>query len=329
MKDLLVRLQRAVDAPVSVLRLEIIRITAPLFVLGFMSPRLAHADEWIGETGFRVPALMHDDPRQSLYVPGLPHVAVLALAIAMVVSAVATSIGYKTRQSALVYAATLTFVGLSDHLAAFSVSRISPVIMVAIALGPSGQRVGLDAWLSQRKTGLAPARTRPLGSLRFFQMFVPVFYCASGIAKARGEWLTNKVLLYSHMHDSYQTPVSYLLASHVPAWGFTAMQALVLTFELFAPLWFALRHTRPVAFVISCGMHVMIALLFGPVVWFGLLMLGLVAGAFMPEWLLGPIERVALWFERWASIENTTVPAVARPLSARRASSTWGRAWPP
>ena len=47
-------------SPLPVLRIEIVRIVAPLAMLGFMSGRLAHADEWIGDAGFRVPDLGGD-----------------------------------------------------------------------------------------------------------------------------------------------------------------------------------------------------------------------------------------------------------------------------
>jgi hypothetical protein len=179
-------LARWLEAKAAVLRLEIIRIFAPLAVLGFMSPRLAHADEWIGRSGFRVPDL-GGAVNQPVYIPALPPIAVWAVAAIMVSSGLATSIGWRTRASALVFAATLAFVTLSDRAAAFTVSKISPAVMVALAFAPAGRRLGVDAWLALRRGERCP-QCVPLGSLRFVQIFLPVFYCASGIAKARGEW---------------------------------------------------------------------------------------------------------------------------------------------
>ena len=57
MPTLLRRVQEWLEEPVPVLRIEIVRIGAPLAILGFMSTRIAHADEWIGDAGFRVPDL--------------------------------------------------------------------------------------------------------------------------------------------------------------------------------------------------------------------------------------------------------------------------------
>jgi hypothetical protein len=59
-----------------------------------------------------------------------------------------------------------------------------------------------------------------------------------------------------------------------------------------------MARTRKVAFVFGVGMHAMIGLMFGPVVWFALLMMSMLVGAWAPlEWL-APIERLAEWLER-------------------------------
>jgi hypothetical protein len=287
------------DEPSPVLRLEIIRILAPLAVLGFMSPRLAYSDEWIGRSGFRVPDL-GGAVNQPIYIPALPAGLVWTVAALMIASGLASCVGWRTRPSAIVFAATLVFVTLADRAAAFTVSKISPAIMVALAFAPAGQRMGVDAWLALRRGETRPT-TKALGSLRFVQIFLPVFYCASGVAKARGEWLTNPHVLFTHLHDSYQTPVAFVLAATVPGWGWTATQALVLAFETLAPLWFALRATRTAAWLVASGMHVMIGLMFGPVIWFAVLMIALGAGAYMPDALLARLEVLVTRLEtRWA-----------------------------
>jgi uncharacterized membrane protein YphA (DoxX/SURF4 family) len=281
------------DEPVLVLRLEIVRIAAPLAVLGFMSGRLAHADEWIGDAGFRVPDLGGGDYRQPLYVPALPSTLAWALALTMVVAGLACALGYKTRTSALVFAGTLAFVALSDRLAAFTVSKLSPAVMLGIAAGPAGTRLGLDAWLAGRRGVPAPEAMRPMGSVRFLQLLLVTIYSASGIAKYLGDWHTKPLVLWSHLHDSYQTGFSFFLASILPGWSWTLMQGLVLAFEMLSPLWFGLARTRTYAFVFGLGMHTMIGLCFGPVVWFALLMMTLLVGGYLPERFLEPLERVA------------------------------------
>jgi hypothetical protein len=280
------------EEPQPVLRLAIVRILAPLAILGFMSTRLAHADEWIGDAGFRVPDL-GDDWRQPLFVPALPSSLAWTIAAVMVASGLACAAGWKTRPSAIIFAATLAFVALSDRLAAFTVSKLSPVVMLAVGLGPSGCRLGFDAWTQSRKGGERPDRLQTAGSIRFLQLLPITIYSASGIAKARGDWLTMPIVLWTHLHDTYQTGFSFALASVLPGWAWTVFQGLVLAFEVFAPLWFALPQTRGLAFIFALGMHAMIGLMFGPVLWFALLMMTLLVAGHAPERFIAWVETLA------------------------------------
>jgi uncharacterized membrane protein YphA (DoxX/SURF4 family) len=305
----LTRLSSWIEEPVLVLRMELFRILGPLFILGFMSRRFVHADEWIGEAGFRVPPLAGDF-RQPLYIPALPTWAAWTLASVMVLSGLAVSLGIRTRATSLIFAATLAFVALSDRLAAFTVSKLSPVLMVAVAIGPSGTRLGVDAWRKRRAGGKRPRKVRALGPVRFLQLFLPVFYSSSGIAKVKGDWLKTPYLLWTHLHDSYQTSVSFFVASITPGWGFTLLQGMVLAFEVGAPIWFTLRATRRYAFVFGMGLHLMIALMFGPVVWFGCLMMSVLASAYMPDGWFSPLERLATRLEQRPKRGRTeTAPA--------------------
>src|SRR5262249_7162744 len=149
---------------------------------------------------------------------------------------------------------------------------------------PAGARYSIDAWQRERRGDVgAPPELVASGSVRFFQLFLPVFYCASGLCKARGEWLTNPYVLWTHVHDSYQTSVSWAIAQVMPLFGWRALQLLVLGLELFAPLWLAWRRTRGLALCLFVGMHAMIGLMFGPVKWFALLMITLLCASYLPE----------------------------------------------
>jgi vitamin K-dependent gamma-carboxylase-like protein len=292
MSALFHRISVWLDEPTPVLRIEIVRICAPLAILGFMSGRLAHADEWIGDAGFRVPDL-GGDWRQPLYVPALPSWAAWVVATAMVLSGVACCLGVKTRASALVFASTIAFVALSDRLAAYTVTKLSPAVILSVALSPAGTRLGMDAYLKRKKSGKRPKKFRPCGAVRFLQVLVVVMYSASGIAKARGDWFKEPLVLWSHIHDSYQTPIAFALASVLPAWTWTLFQAMVLAFELLAPLWFGLSRTRTWALCFGLSMHAMIGLMFGPVRWFALLMMTLLVGGYLPEQFLAPLDALA------------------------------------
>jgi uncharacterized membrane protein YphA (DoxX/SURF4 family) len=297
------------EEPTPVLRIEMARIYAPLAILGFMSSRIAHADEWIGEAGFRVPDL-GGDWRQPLYVPALPAWCAWAIAGAMTVSGLACSLGIKTRTSALVFASALAFVALSDRLSSYTVTKLSPVVILAIALSPAGSRLGVEAYRKGKKTGKRPRKLRRSGAVRFLQLLVVVIYSASGIAKARGDWLKVPLVLWSHVHDSYQTPVAFVLASVLPGWTWTLFQGMVLAFELFAPLWFGLSRTRTLALLFGLSMHAMIGLMFGPVRWLALLMMTLLVAGYLPDRFLGALDALA---ERLEPARGASRPAQSPP----------------
>jgi hypothetical protein len=292
MSSMLHRILAWLEEPTAVLRIEIVRICAPLAILGFMFGRIVHADEWIGDAGFRVPDL-GGDWRQPLYIPALPSWAAWAVAAAMVVSGLACCLGVKTRTSALVLASTLVFVALSDRLETYTVTKLSPAIMLAVAFSPAGARLGAEAYWKRKQTGKRPKKFRTSGAVRFLQLLVVVMYSASGIAKARGDWLKVPLVLWSHLHDSYQTPLAFALASVLPAWTWPLFQGMVLAFELLAPLWFGLRRTRTWALFFGLSMHTMIGLMFGPVRWLALLMMTLLVAGYLPERFLAPLDALA------------------------------------
>jgi hypothetical protein len=186
-----------------------------------------------------------------------------------------------------VFAVMLTWVALADRLAAFTVSKLSPIVALVLCLTPSGARYSIDAWRKWRRDPTAVLPTKVSGGcVAFYQFMLPTFYFSSGICKARGDWLHHKFVLWTHLHDSYQTTVSWLIANHLPPWMWTAFQAAVLAFEAAAPLWFAMRWTRPYALLFGLGMHTMIGLMFGPVIWFSLLMMTLLTASYAPERML-------------------------------------------
>lgn len=291
MRDLGTLLDDAVQRafrPQPIARLETIRILAPLAILGFMLNRVIYADDWLSSAGFRVPVLEHDW-RQPAALPGLSHWAAWTVAITLVVSGLATAAGALTRWSSAVFALLLAYVALADRLSAFTVSKISPVIALALCLTPSGSRWSVDAWWRRRRN---PAHELPThvsgGCVSFFQVMVAVFYFSSGMSKAFGDWLSYPYVLYTHLHDSYQTPISWFAANHLPAFAWTVMQATTLAFEIGAPLWFAWRRTRPYALLYGLAMHALIGMMFGPVTWFALLMMSLLVGCYAPATLLDP-----------------------------------------
>ena len=259
--------------PQPLIRLELVRIFAPLAILGFLSSRLLHADDWLGVTGFHV--ALHGDWRQPVGLPPTSNVTAWFLAGTLVVSWLMLSAGVVTRAAAATFAGLLAYVALADRLATFTVTKIGTMIALTLFLSPCGAR-----WTLLGPRAKSPPTQVAGGSVRFLQLFVVVFYFASGVCKARGDWLKHPAVIWTHLHDSYQTGFAYLVGRLMPAPGWTVLQYVTLAFETLAPLWFAFRPTRRVALVYGVGMHLMIGLMFGPVIWFSLLMITLLVASF-------------------------------------------------
>ena len=286
------KFRRWLNAPQPIERLALARIVLPLVLLAFQSSRLIHADEWLSPAGFRVPDL-GGDWRQPLYIPAVPAGVAWTVAVLMTVAGLCVSAGFFTRAAAGLFSALLAYVALADRLEAFTVSKLGPMLALALCLTPSGARYSVDAWLRRRRDPALPLPTHVSGGvIRFFQIFLAAMYSGAGIAKLRGDWLGGDVL-WSHLHDNYQTIISWALGRAVPAWGWQALQYLSLAFEVLAPVWFLLRWTRPVAVIAGLGMHALIGLMFGPVIWFALLMSTLLIACYVPErWLLPAFATV-------------------------------------
>ena len=275
------RLRAWLSAPQPIARLVLLRILVPLAVLGFLSTRIAHADAWLSSNGFVVPDL-GGDWRQPLYLPPLPPWAAWTMAGGLVLTGLSLVVGLATPVSAALFAAGVGYCTLADRLEAFTVTKLAPVLVLALCLSPCGARWSVDAWLRRRRRPSAPRPTTGgSGTVRFFQVFLVTMYSASGIAKARGDWLKTQVL-WTHLHDQYQTTPGWLITRILPAGAWWALQGLVLVFEVGAPLWFALPWTRVPALVVGLGMHFMIGLMFGPVVWFALLMASMLFASYVP-----------------------------------------------
>jgi uncharacterized membrane protein YphA (DoxX/SURF4 family) len=284
--------RRWLARPQRLSRLELVRFLFPLAALGFLSGRLLHADELLGETGFHVPDLGHDDWRQPLYLPPLPDTAAWLLAALTVLAGICLSLGYRTRLAALAFALLVAWIALSDRLAAFTVTKLTPTLAFALFFSSAGTRYSVDALLARRREpdADAPELVRS-GALCFIQLFLPIFYGCSAVFKARGDWLREPYVLWTHVHDSYQTYFAWLLALVTPLAVWHLLQLTIVALEGLAPLWLGWRRTRPFALCGFVVMHVMIGLMFGPVKWFSLLMIALLLGGYLPDSQLVRGER--------------------------------------
>lgn len=288
MTELLEKLWRRFAAPQPIVRLELIRILVPLAVLGFLSSRMLHVDDWLGVSGFHVPDLGRANARQPFYVAPLSAEAARVLVGLLIASGLGLAAGALTRVSGALFTVSLLYADLVDRLSEFTVSKLGVVLALVLTLSPAGARLSVDNLRRRGRETLVSA-----GYVRAFQLLIVCFYLASGIAKYNGDWPMGPVI-WSQIHDSYQTPVAVFLGATLPAWAWIALQLCTLVYEAGAPVWFFVPWTRPVALAFGLTMHLMIGLMFGPLIWFSLLMMSLLVGGFAPaRWLEQALPRTS------------------------------------
>ncbi len=256
-------------------RFDAARLLIPLILLGFFSSRLLHVTEWIGQSGFNVPDL-GGHWAQPLYIPPVPDVLAILIGLALIISLLMVAMGKRVVFAGAIAILILVFVALADRLAAFTVYKIAPVLMLTII------------YVFYERSRNREAQ----GSLQFLQAFLVVFYAASGFCKFEGEWTTHTHLIWTHLHSSYETALSYYVGRYTPTWAWQGMQLATLIFEMGAPLWFYADRTRPFAIAFGVIMHISIGLLFGPVIWFSLLMITLILVAFGSEKMWQRVTRL-------------------------------------
>ena len=247
--------QRFWFSPQPAHRIAILRIVAPLAILGLLSSRLLNFREFFTDAGYHIPDLIagpggrsfffhliHGRVQQPFYIHPIGELAAHVVAILVVVFGLCVSLGLFTRVSTLVFAALLVYVALFDRVSAVSVNKLGTIVMIALCFCPSGARYSLDALMRRRP----PPDDIPGAPLRFLQVQLVVMYCASGLCKSiQGDWLHNGYVLWSQLHGHYQTSLAFFLGGHLPSWVWPPLQGTVL----------ALRTLRPPAPVLPPHPH--------------------------------------------------------------------------
>lgn len=298
-------------------RLALVRILAPLAILGLLSSRLAFFDAFFTRDGFHLPPLHPGSVNQPVYLAPLGDGSALVITLLLVVSGLALAAGYRTRLANIVFAALVAYVALFDRIAAVSVNKLGTVVIVALCFAPSGIAYSLDARRARSPGRQAPPAEVPGVVVRFLQIQLVVLYAASGYCKAfQGDWLKNGYVLWSQIHGHYQTFFSYWAGRLLPPWAWPALQWPVLAYESFAPLLLSVRRTRTPTVIFGLCMHLAVGLLFRRLIYFSLLMIALLT-LFLPD----GAQRALLALPRTVSDRLRRRAPPARPPEATSAAA--------
>ena len=186
----------------------------------------------------------------------------------------ALTLGFFTRVSAVLAAIiTLSYCHrLTGSL--FGLDQVNAMLALYLAVGPCGDALSIDRWLSARKLGRSLPVTPSIGAnvaVRLIQIHMCVIYLFGGIGKMRGElWWDGSATWFAIANYEYQSldvtrlvnyPFLLALATHITVF-----------WETFYPFLVWNRITRPIALALAVIVHGGIALFLGMPT-FGLAML--------------------------------------------------------
>jgi sulfite exporter TauE/SafE len=156
--------------------------------------------------------------------------------------------------------------------AQFGLDQINSLLATYLAVGPSGDWLGVDQWRRQRQ-GRGEVRTSVLANIaiRLIQVHVSVIYLFAGLGKLQGEsWWNGQAIWYAVANLEYQTLDLTWLADHM--WLVNLMTWGAVAWETSYPFLVWPRLTRPLMLAGAVLVHLGIGLAMGMMT-FGLAMI--------------------------------------------------------
>jgi hypothetical protein len=260
--------------PADPLPLALIRITTGLLLAWSSLVWLLDADAFFGIGGWQAPGNVwrsNDQPWQwSWYFAAGSPMAVRVLGGVTLAAAVMLTVGLFTPLATVVSLAGLVSAVNRAPLNVFGFDDTLGLLLIPLAIGPSGAALSLDARLSPA-TANAGRSTRAGLALRLLQVQLCVVYFFSGGGKLLGaSWWEGTALWGAAANAQYRTLDLTWLARHPLATN--AITLATLFWEVSYPALVWPRLTRPLVLAMAVAVHLGIGLAMG-MMEFGLAMI--------------------------------------------------------
>lgn len=260
--------------PADPLPLAVVRICTGLILTWSCFVWLLDPDAFLGSRGWLPPTdvwRMNDQPWQwSWYFPVSGPNGIRALAGLSLVAAVLLTVGLATPLAAIVSLLGLVSAANRAPLNTFGLDDTLGMLLVSLAIGPSGARLSIDERLLGRGQG-GDSSVRANVAIRLLQFHLCVVYFFSGAGKLFGaSWWEGTALWGAAANVQYRTFDLTWMAAYP-----LVVNALTLTTLFWEASYAALvwpRLTRPVFLAIAVMVHLGIGLAMG-MMEFGLAMI--------------------------------------------------------
>jgi hypothetical protein len=262
--------------PADPLPLAVVRIATGLILTWSCLVWLLDADAFFGPRGWLAPGdvwRMNDQPWQwSWFFAADGPNAVRVLGGIALVAAIMLTIGLATPLAAVVSLIGLVCAANRAPLNTFGLDDTLGLLLIGLAVGPSGARLSLDAKLfGGVEQGRGAASVRANVALRLIQVHLCVVYFFSGCGKLFGaSWWEGTALWGAAANVQYRTLDLTWLARHPLVVNAITLSTLFWEVGYAALIW--PRLTRPVFLAMAALVHLGIGLTMG-MMEFGLAML--------------------------------------------------------
>ena len=260
-RDLLRRLERVLLRPVDVAWLAAYRVLFGLAMAVSMERFIAYG--WI-DTLLVAPRFRFHYFGFA-WVEPLSRGSMYALFWALAGLALAMAAGLAFRVTSVLFAIGLTYIQLIDVSTYLNHYYLAGLLAWLFAISPANRAWSVDAWIRTRLG--ASARTSPgtretiaTAWLVLFRVQIGLVYVFAALAKAQSDWLLHGQPLGMWLGASTDLPLVGRLFTlpGVPL----AMSWCGFLFDLTVVLWLSFRRTRPWAYAVVIGFHVMTRMLF-------------------------------------------------------------------
>jgi hypothetical protein len=260
--------------PADPLPLAVVRIATGLILCWACFVWLLDPDAFFGPRGWLAPGevwRMNDQPWQwSWFFAADGPTAVRVVGGIMLVAAMLLTLGLFTPLAAMVSLLGLVSAANRAPLNTFGLDDTLGMLLVSLAVGPSGARLSLDARLLGGQGRGAPS-VRANVALRLLQVHLCVVYFFSGCGKLFGaSWWEGTALWGAAANAQYRTLDLTWLARHPLAVNAITLVTLFWEVAYAALVW--PRLTRPVFLAMAVAVHLGIGLAMG-MMEFGLAMI--------------------------------------------------------
>ncbi|MEM9458743.1 MAG: HTTM domain-containing protein [Myxococcota bacterium] len=242
-----------------------------LTMLVYFGAWALHATEWSTAAGYH--PSVHLDPVNSPQLPLLPEAALYLVGPLFFASLLAYIFGYARRVVVWVLLAGAVYAMQVDPISSFTLNRLYVIGLFVLAIAPATRSVGADETGADETGADETGERQRAWPTRMLQLLVVTMYGASGLCKAiHGDWWGGQDVLWMQVQGFYMTDAAAWMVRTLPHWAWDVQQQLALWFELLAPLLFALRRLRPLAFVLGLGLHLVVAVTMEQLIYFSLQM---------------------------------------------------------